>query len=161
MKPGEPICIFSPCEKYRYTLWREVNPEGEGYVQWIALNPSTADATKDDPTVRRMQGFSKAWGARWCLVTNLFAFRATDPKVMKAYHDPVGEDNFVHILRLAKEAKMVVAAWGTHGSHGLTDGALWSIWPKSVPLKCLGQTKKGFPKHPLYVRADTQPTNYP
>ena len=158
---GEPICIFSPDHRYRYTLWREVNPVGEGYVQWVALNPSTANETVDDPTVRRMQGFSRSWGARYCLVTNLFAFRATNPRDMKAQDDPFGPDNFVHILRLAKDAKVVVAAWGTHGNHSFGEDQLLMNWPKTIPLKCLGKTLHDNPKHPLYVRAETQLIDYP
>jgi hypothetical protein len=157
--PDEPICIFSPCEKYRYTLWREVNPNGEGYVQWIALNPSTADETKDDPTVRRMQGFSRDWGARYCLVTNVFAFRATNPRDMKAQHDPWGPTNMHHIQRLAKHARMVVAAWGVHGAWMRADLSLQQAL-SDIPLKCLGKTKDGQPRHPLYIKATQSPIEY-
>ncbi len=164
----EPVAIFSKDRQYRYTLWREVNPQGYDYVMWIALNPSTADEKIDDPTVRRMQGFSRAWGARYCLVTNVFAFRATDPKVMKKQADPFGPDNLSHIVRLAKGAKAVVAAWGTHGDWmggefkvrdalSGSSGHLEDVFP----LKCLGKTKHGHPKHPLYVRADTSLIDYP
>lgn len=170
----EPVAIFSPDRKHRYTLWREVNTQGYDYVMWIALNPSTADEKLDDPTVRRMQGFTRAWGARYCLVTNVFAFRATDPKVMKAQFDPFGPDNLPHIGRLVNGAQTVVAAWGVHGNWVGGEDRIKTLMGgfrveehgrsyrvPSIQLKCLGKTKHGHPKHPLYVRADTQLIDYP
>ena len=108
--------IFSPCRTYRYALWREWIG-GDGYVMFIGLNPSTADETQDDPTIRRCIAFAKAWGYGGLSMTNLFAFRATDPKKMKAVADPIGPENDAHLLRLARDAGVIVAAWGANGTH--------------------------------------------
>jgi len=172
---------FSPCRKYRYTLWREWH-KGESlpmcrdcadrdgvcydgkkcdrteYVQFIGLNPSTADEVKDDPTIRRCIGFAKAWGYGSLCMTNIFAFRATDPEVMKLESDPVGMGNDTYILNCAKQAGIVVAAWGTHGSHNDRED-----WVKKMFFDCgiklyhLGLNSDGSPKHPLYLRKDLKP----
>jgi hypothetical protein len=166
--------IFSPCRKYRYTLWREwggwfddVEP-GEAcagnrfkYAMFIGLNPSTADETKDDPTIRRCVGFAKAWGYGALCMTNLFAFRATDPKIMKKQENPVGEANHHHILRCAFGAGIVIAAWGTHGVFRNQDLNV-KQWVNSigVALHHLGLSKDGHPKHPLYLKSDTTPKTF-
>lgn len=163
MNPAdEPICRFSPCERYRYTLFRDVNPATQGLVAFICLNPSTADATNDDPTVRRCMGFTRDWGYRWFCILNVFAYRATDPRDMKRQTDPVGIDNHHHVLRVASTADRVVAAWGTHGEwqNGDLNVRRW-LNDIAVPLKCLGKTMHGHPKHPLYLRADSQLIDYP
>ena len=86
---------FSPCRRYRYTLWRDWNPllPDNVYAMFIGLNPSTADETNDDPTIRRCINFAKSWGCDSFCMTNIFAFRATDPKVMIAEPEPVGIDH--------------------------------------------------------------------
>ena len=83
---------------------------------FVGLNPSTADEVSDDPTVRRCISYAKAWGYAGLCMTNIFAFRATDPKDMKAVHDPVGMDNDMHLLRVSRHAGVVIAAWGAHGA---------------------------------------------
>lgn len=162
--------VFSPCRKYRYTLWREWDIDlmtgcsddllnSNKYVQFIGLNPSTADETNDDPTIRRCIGFSKAWGYGAFCMTNLFAFRATDPEVMKSSGSHVaGIDNQHHILKIAASAGIVVAAWGKHGKHMSQD--LNAIeWMKSINVEIyhLGLNKDKTPKHPLYLKASTLP----
>lgn len=164
MSPDEPTCIFSADRRYRYTLWREVNPAAAGYVQFIGLNPSTADETLDDPTIRRCKGFARDWGFRWLLMTNVFGFRATDPEVMKSEADPFGPDNLHHIKRLANGAGMVLCAWGIHGTH-LDGGSkvLDAIDENNLldfPFKCLGVTKNHQPRHPLYIKATQPPIPY-
>lgn len=158
---NEPICQFSLDKKYRYTLWREVNPDGAGTIAFIGLNPSTADEANNDPTIRRCMGFAKDWGARWLCMLNVFAFRATDPKVMKLEDDPFGQDNHHHILRVTSIADKVIAAWGIHGCwmNGDINVKQWLIGI-NIPLYCLGKTKEGHPKHPLYIKASTVPTTY-
>lgn len=154
--------IFSQCRRYRYTLWREfggeliwdgVNKQKDGFVQFIGLNPSTADETLDDPTIRRCIGFAKAWGYGAMCMTNLFAFRATDPKDMKAQTDPIGPDNNDWLCRIGDEAETIVAAWGTHGSHLGRDEKFRQIWGNNVTRKlhCLKKTVGGHPSHPLYL----------
>ena len=140
--------VFSPCRAYRYTLWREWFG-GEGYAMFVGLNPSTADETKDDPTIRRCIAFAKAWGYSGLCMTNLFAFRATDPKDMKATADPVGPENDTHLLALAERACVIVAAWGANGTHKGRDTEVRRLLP---PLYCLALTKDGHPGHPLYLK---------
>lgn len=162
--------IFSPCRKYRYTLWREFEQPTNliteyspatmrnGYVMFMGLNPSTADETKDDPTIRRCVGFAKAWGYNALCMTNLFAFRATDPKEMKKSEFPDGQDNHHHLLKCGSEASMVVAAWGKHGKHHHQDlNARQWLSDIGVSLYHLGLNNDGTPKHPLYLKADTKP----
>ena len=166
--------IFSPCRKYRYTLWREwgcdlfegdgVNRD-RGFVQFIGLNPSTADETKDDPTIRRCIGFSRDWGYGAMVMTNIFAFRATDPEMMKACDSPETPDlsleNRHHIMNLAREAGIVIAAWGKHGKHmGLGADTLLCFKQNGLKIHHLGLNGDGTPKHPLYLKATTKPTEF-
>ncbi len=151
--------IFSPCRRYRYTLWRDWNPllTENIYAMFIGLNPSTADETNDDPTIRRCISFSKAWGCDSFCMTNIFAFRATDPKVMIAEPNPIGDENDDWLVRCARKASIIVAAWGVHGEH-MGRG---KVVARMIPgLKCLGVTKDGYPRHPLYVRGDVVPEKY-
>lgn len=172
--PGQPICQFSgeTPPKYRYTLWREVNPEAKGIVAFICLNPSTADETQDDPTVRRCMRFTKDWGYRWFCMLNVFAFRATDPKDMKAVDDPKGPENLAYIQEIVRMADVIVAAWGVHGNWRDGDklvqaamtgymGSSYESGQPDIQMKCLGKTKHGHPKHPLYLKADSKLIDYP
>ena len=149
--PGYP-CAWSPCRRYRYVLWRLLDGPGERPCMFIGLNPSTADEERDDPTIRRCKGFARAWGCDSLIMTNLFAWRATKPKDMKAAEDPIGPENDLWLLRLAKLANVTVAAWGAHGSYQHRD---WQIERLGIEMRCLDTTKNGSPKHPLYIRADT------
>ena len=127
---------------------------GDDYAMFIGLNPSTADEVNDDPTIRRCVAFAKSWGYGAMCMTNLFAFRATAPADMIAASDPVGPDNDVHLIDLARNAGVVVAAWGTNGSHLSRDAAVRALVPS---LHCLKKTQAGHPGHPLYLRADLTP----
>lgn len=124
---------------------------------FVGLNPSTADETLDDPTIRRCVGFAKDWGYSGLCMTNLFAFRATDPAKMLAAPDPVGPDNDKVLQELAQNAGVVVAAWGTHGAHLKRDAHVRSLLPR---LHCLWLTKAGFPGHPLYLPKNLTPQPY-
>jgi hypothetical protein len=161
--------IFSDDRVYRYTLWREWVTSGDllshetalqksSYVMFIGLNPSTADETKDDPTIRRCIGFAKAWGYGALCMTNIFAFRATDPKVMKQASDPVGMDNQKHVQECARGAGVVIAAWGTHGIFRGQDMHV-KQWMRNVgvDLHHLGLTADEHPKHPLYLPKNLKP----
>lgn len=139
--------IFSPCRTYRYALWREWIG-GEGYAMFVGLNPSTADETEDDPTIRRCIGFAKAWGYAGLCMTNLFAYRATKRADMLAATEPVGQDNNTHLIANATEAGVIVAAWGANGAYRGRDVEVRSLLPA---LHCLQLTKGGHPGHPLYL----------
>ena len=128
---------------------------------FVMLNPSTADETQDDPTIRRCIRFAKDWGYSAMCMTNIFAYRATDPLEMKKQADPVGFDNTQHLVRIGSKADMVIAAWGTHGVFGNQDiNVRAKFHTAGIPLYCLGVTKGGHPKHPLYLRADTKPVKF-
>lgn len=151
-----PIAEFSKCRKYRYTLWRRWGP-GK-YCAFICLNPSTADETNDDPTVRRCINYAKDWGYDAFVMLNLFAWRATDPKDMKAQPDPIGDSNDWHILKTAKQAGIVVAAWGSHGTHLRRDEEVMSLMLSNhIQLHGLAFTQDGNPRHPLYLKKTLKP----
>ena len=145
---------FSPCRQYRYSLWRQWGEPSQGYAMFIGLNPSTADETIDDPTIRRCVIFAKDWGYGALCMTNLFAFRATDPAVMKAHPEPVGETNDGTLVKLVSSAGVVVAAWGVDGKHLTRDKEVLTLLPG---LQCLALTKEGMPRHPLYLRKELRP----
>lgn len=148
MKNG---ALFSPCRTYRYVLQREWGYTGVNAV-FIGLNPSTADETKDDPTIRRCIGYAKAWHCDGLIMLNLFAFRATDPNVMRAAADPVGPDNDKWLKRLC--GFTAVAAWGTHGTYRNRENEVRALLPN---LHCLKLTKDGHPAHPLYLPKTLKP----
>lgn len=123
----------------------------------VMLNPSTADAERDDPTIRRCIGFAARAGHGGVEILNLFAFRATAPADLRATSDPVGPDNDRHLEALFARHRKVLAAWGAHGIFGArADTVLRMTARRDVLLTCLGRTLTGQPRHPLYVRADTR-----
>jgi len=126
------------------------------------LNPSTADASRLDPTVRRCAGFATTWGAGALEVTNLFALRATDPNELRSAEAPIGEGNDEAILAGALAADLVVCGWGIHGSLGdRHHDVLMLLFGAGVQPTVLGLTKDGHPRHPLYLRGDLLPTSFP
>lgn len=141
--------ILSPCRMYRYRLWREWN-QGNGYVMIVGLNPSTADETKDDNTIRKCVKFAKTWGYQALCMTNLFAFRATQPSDMIAAPEPIGAENNQHLLEIAQDAGLILVAWGAMGGYMHRDRQVIELL-KGKSLKCLGLTQGGLPKHPLYI----------
>lgn len=118
---------------------------------FIGLNPSTADENKDDPTIRRCIGFAKRFGFDGVVMLNLFAFRATLPEVMKAAPNPVGPHNDAVIKSYL--GNTFIAAWGVHGSFLGRDREVSAMIPE---LFCLGTTKEGHPRHPLYLKNDAE-----
>jgi len=148
--------VFDEKRIYRYVLWRVLKEKG-GAILWICLNPSTADEDVDDPTVRRIVDYSKRWGYANCVIANLFAFRATDPKAMKAAEDPVGPENMAWLKRLRGQAVTCVAAWGHNGCHRRTGRATLKELLPLGPIHCLGMTKAGHPMHPLYLAKTCKP----
>lgn len=149
---------ISVCGQYRYWLTRQWGVSAL-LLPIIMLNPSKADADIDDPTIRRCMSFARREGFGGISVVNLFSFRATSPADMKATADPIGPRGSEAIERVLQSASIVgvpvLAAWGTHGSFRSRDEAVkLSAKGWGTKLVCLGTTKDGHPKHPLYVPGD-------
>lgn len=143
---------FSPCRTWRYQLRRLW---GDGALcLFVGLNPSTADEEKDDPTVRRCIRFAQEWGYGGLIMSNIFAYRATDPKVLLLAADPVGPDTDGWLTRQRYMAGLVICAWGVHGTF-LDRGKEAVEFLR--PAHCLGRTKDGHPRHPLYLSSETRP----
>lgn len=161
---------LSPCGRYRYSLsrtWDRSTPP----VAFIMLNPSTADAEHDDPTIRRCMGFARRWGAGGIRVVNLYAWRATKPADLKPinplalvaepmhYGQPLNQNDSA-IISAAGDASRIVVAWGAwpgpwpHRTHRVADLL------EGRHVEALALTKDGAPRHPLYVRGDVDPVTY-
>ena len=140
-------------KQYRYALWR-IWDRGLPAVMFIGLNPSTADARIDDPTLVRCIGFARDWGYGGVYTANLFAYRATDPRDMKAARAPIGRDNDRVILELAGKVGKVIAAWGNDGAYLGRAEAVRTLVPKLYYLKMNGS---GQPAHPLYLPKGLKP----
>ncbi len=147
--------ILSPCARYRYALARRWGPGPA--VAFVGLNPSTADAFADDPTIRRCVGFARAWGFDSLVMLNLFAWRATQPADMQAADDPVGPQNNYFLAAHAHMVDLVVAAWGAGGSFRGRDAEVRPMLPR---LHYLRLTKDGHPGHPLYLPATLRPVEW-
>ena len=149
--------VYSPCERYRYVLTRDWGGPGER-VLFVMLNPSTATETQNDPTVERCERRARALGFGAFRVCNIFAFRATDPRVMRAAPDPTGPENDDAIRDGAVWADQIICAWGSHGAH-LNRGAAVAAMLRATgrPLFHLGLTKGGEPRHPLYLSYSLRP----
>lgn len=152
----EMTAVISPCGRYRYVLTRTWDEELTTLV-FCMLNPSTADADKDDPTIRRCIGFAKREGCGGIAVVNLFAWRATDPdKLPILDSEKSGPENEAHVASTVT-GRRVVVAYGAHSSahpfvvHPFLD----LLRANAAGVYCLGTTKSGAPRHPLYVRGDT------
>lgn len=143
--------MFSDDRVYRYSLWRRWDRALPTFVV-IGLNPSTADEATDDQTIRRCISFAKREGCGKLVMLNLFALRATDPRVMLAHPAPIGEINDAVIRAHVVRGGIFVAAWGAHGGHRGRDQAVLSLVPS---LRCFGRTLAGHPRHPLYLRGDS------
>lgn len=143
--------VLSPCGQYRYSLTRTFLMGG-GRVLFVMLNPSTADAETDDPTIRRCIGFAHRWGFQELGVANLFAWRATDPRALRQALDPVGPENDQYLMMMSGCADAVIAAWGARGSYRNRAAEVLDLLKGTV--EHLGLTRQGYPKHPLYLRAD-------
>lgn len=147
-------------DEYRYELRRWW---GDGpLAAFVGLNPSTAGGDEDDPTIRRCCGFARSWGCAGVIMVNAFAYRSTDPRVLKARPAPVGPRNDDYIRMAAQRAEIVVVCWGAPGgARGRRDQAdpYGSVPVVEVlrewRLECLGKNRDGSPRHPLYLRADT------
>ncbi|MGC9369117.1 MAG: DUF1643 domain-containing protein [Paracoccaceae bacterium] len=152
--------VYSDCEAYRYSLTRTWDPAGRRAL-FVMLNPSTATEVQNDPTVERCERRARALGFGAFRVTNIFAFRATDPRVMRAAGDPVGPANDAAIAESAPWADQIICAWGTHGEHMDRGPAVETLLRATGrPLWHLGLSKAGHPKHPLYIAYSQQPERW-
>jgi len=142
---------------YRYRLTRTWDVE-KPTLAFIMLNPSTADATTDDPTIRRCLGYAEDWGYGRLVVGNLFAYRTSDPSELRDHESPVGPENDRHLREIASEADRVVAAWGTDGDLYDREREVCNLL--DVDLYALNTTKHGHPNHPLYQPKDAEPEVY-
>ena len=151
--------IFSPCRTWRYRLERQWS--SGPVAAFILLNPSTADETNDDPTIRRCIGFAKVWGMGGLVLGNAFALRSTDPRGLYSHVDPVGPDNNEALAGIARQAATVVCGWGTHGAFMGRGAAVAKIIREAgaTPM-ALKVTAAGHPGHPLYLRADLKPNEF-
>ncbi|MGR3562503.1 MAG: DUF1643 domain-containing protein [Heliomarina sp.] len=151
------VAVYSDCERYRYSLTRVWDPAGDKAL-FVMLNPSTATEVQNDPTVERCERRARTLGFGAFRVTNIFAWRDTDPRLMRAAADPVGPENDAAILEGAAWADRIIAAWGTHGAHLARGPEVERLLRQTgMPLFNLGLTKEGHPKHPLYIGYSKQP----
>ena len=147
---------FSRCGRYRYWLrrsWDSSLPQ----CAFIGLNPSTADATTDDPTLRRCIDFAQRWGSGSLLMVNLFSLRATDPRELVGVDDPFGPRTNLWLRRAKRESQLMIAAWGNGGALHHRHKTVWLLLGD---MQCLGVTATGMPKHPLYCPKATQPVPF-
>lgn len=153
-----PTAFISLCEKYRYSLTRTWNAS-KPRLLWVMLNPSTADALVDDPTIRKCIGFSERWVFGSIEVVNLFALRATNPKELDGHVDPVGPLNDAAIDSALGRSSAVVAAWGSKPyARDRAKVVLDRIFDRTDSVFALRLNKDGSPQHPLYVPYETEPT---
>ncbi|USG61820.1 DUF1643 domain-containing protein [Sneathiella marina] len=147
---------FSDCETYRYCLWRRWGNGAK--VTFVMLNPSTADATSNDPTIERCHRRAVDMGFDALDVVNIFAYRATNPKDLKKSKKPVGPLNDMRLLKSAQDADMTICAWGGHGNHNQRHDEIVSLLRQhAIPLYVLSLTANGLPGHPLYLPYSKQP----
>lgn len=151
---------FSEDETKRYALGRPLTGAGGIHVS-MSLNPSTADAFKNDPTVLRDMTRAQSMGASLLVKLNIGAHRATDPKDWKSAADPIGPLNDERIEYWVRRAELVICSWGTHGKFRDRDLEVLRLLRRlGVKPKCLGLSKEGHPKHPLYLKKDTPLIDY-
>lgn len=149
--------LWSHCSTYRYRLTRRwaAGPE----LLYIMLNPSKATEAQNDPTIERCQRRATALGYGAFTACNLFALCATDPKELKAHKEPIGPHTDAELLDAAARANAILCAWGVHGTHQNRHQTVANLLNAST-LLCLGTTKEGHPRHPLYVSYSTKPSRW-
>ena len=151
------FAVYSDCERYRYALTRVWDPVGTK-VAFVMLNPSTATEVQNDPTVERCERRARTLGFGGFRVTNIFAWRDTDPHNMRAAKSPIGPENDTAIQEACTWADQVIAAWGTHGGYLDRSTQVTELLRDcGKPLLHLGLSKQGHPKHPLYIAYTQQP----
>ena len=146
---------FDATGSYRYSLWREWDSCAPR-VGFVMLNPSQADQTINDPTIRRCIGFAQRWGYGFLEVVNLFAYRTSTPKTLCQVPDPIGAENDRYLASLGQRVDHIILAWGNWGTLQNRSHSAMPLLVQS-PLYCLGLTKTGQPRHPLYLKAALAP----
>lgn len=154
--PSDCGAELSPDGVYRYTLTRRWD-DGQ-CVAWLMFNPSTADASQDDATIRKCVGFSKRWGYARMVVVNLFAVRSRDPKTVSRIVDPVGPLNNYWIREGTVSAREIICAWGCAQHMPLIDKRIAEVMEllKATERNCLGYRQDGHPRHPLMLSYSTE-----
>ena len=159
----EASAVISPDELYRYEL-RRVWDRSKPLLCYVMLNPSTADASADDNTIRKCIGFARLLGCGGIVVVNLFAWRTKSPAVLSGLvQEPgytvslIGEENKAHLLRAVREADMTIAAWGVHGTLNSRGLVVYNLLYDLGPVYALGTTDDGYPRHPLYLKYESRP----
>lgn len=149
--------ILSPDGLYRYFLRRDLGGDEDKHVLFVMLNPSRADAVEDDPTIRRCIGFARREGAAALGVVNLYAYRSPTPTVLRSVADPVGPENEEHLIAALRTHDVVICAWGADEGpiRGRSRGVARLALREQKLLWCLGTTRHGHPRHPLYLAGDT------
>jgi hypothetical protein len=147
--------VFSRCRRYRYSLHRTWDAGDDRYVNFIGLNPSTADEDLDDPTIKKCMKFALSWGYGGIVMTNIFAWRDTSPAEMKKAVEPIGEVNDRCLISIARDASLVIAAWSQHGSFKNRSQDVRKLL-NNFPLHIL-KMGASEPWHPLYLKDSTQP----
>jgi hypothetical protein len=153
--------LISGDDKYRYSLWRQWDNMG-GCVNFIMLNPSTADDTKDDPTIRKCIGFAKRWGYGSISISNLFAWRSTDPKVLRTLdrNTAVGPENDFHLRAIGVASNLVVCAWGAEGYlHNRQSEVVGMLRDQCLNLHYI-RMGAASPCHPLYLPYELVPQRW-
>ena len=149
--------MISACGRYRYLLRRSWDFDRMRAL-FVMLNPSTADAEIDDPTIRSCARLCRSWGYGSFEVVNLFGWRATDPSELAKAASPVGPDNDSIAACAIARCDVAIAAWGAHSMAERRTDAMRRLIEHSRPaVFCLGSTKSGAPKHPLYIETGTVP----
>jgi len=148
--------IISSDDKYRYVLSR-IWDESKSKVMIIGLNPSTADASYDDPTIRKCIKYAKSWGYGGIYMLNLFAFRASKPKIMFSVDEPIGVENNQYLMDYSLKCDKVVCAWGSDGNYKNRSSEIKS---KLSNLHYLARNKSGEPSHPLYLKPELTPIRF-
>lgn len=146
--------IISMCQQYRYELGRDFVLNANNPAIFCMLNPSTADDQIDDPTIKRCMQFAKDNGHDSLKVVNLYAYRSANPKNLWLTEDPIGAENDSHLYNLFSKHKKIICAWGANAKIERVIEIYQMLQQLNVEMYCLGTTKAGMPKHPLYIKSD-------
>ena len=153
--------LYSDCELYRYALTRTWD-ESRKRLLYIMLNPSKATEIANDPTIERCERRARALGYGAFRACNIFALRETDPAALRKAAEPTGRENDRLLLESVSWADDILCAWGSHGEHRNRGAEVSELLKQTGrPLLCLGQTRAGFPRHPLYIGYGTRPEPWP